>query len=78
MLNTNNRYVSDSIKQYHDCSFSDFIARMRINYAQQLMQNEPDKKVAAIAIESGFSSESSFFRAFKSITGMTPTEWRNQ
>lgn len=78
VLNTNNRYVSDSIKQYHDCSFSDFIARLRINYAQQLMQNEPDKKVAAIAIESGFSSESSFFRAFKSITGMTPTEWRNQ
>lgn len=77
-LNTNSRYISDCIKQYRNCTFSDFLAQQRVSYAQQLMQNEPEKKIAAIASESGFSGESSFFRTFKSVTGKTPAEWRNQ
>lgn len=31
-----------------------------------------------ISAEAGFATESSFFRAFKAQTGMTPTEWREQ
>lgn len=77
-LDTNSRYVSAAIKQYRDCTFSDFIAAYRVGYAQQLMAAHPDKKMSAVALESGFSGESSFFRAFKAITGMTPTEWRNR
>ena len=77
-LDTNSRYVSATIKQYRDCTFSDFIAAYRVGYAQQLLSAQPDKKMSAVAIESGFSGESSFFRAFKSVTGLTPTEWRNR
>ena len=29
-----------------------------------------------VAAESGFSSYTSFYRNFKSITGMTPQEWK--
>lgn len=77
-LDTNSRYVSATIKQYRDCTFSDFVTAYRIGYAQQLMTEQPDKKMSAVATESGFSGQSSFFRAFKSVTGMTPTEWRNR
>ena len=75
-LDTNSRYVSATIKQYRDCAFSDFVIAYRINYAQHLMMEQPDKKISAIATESGFSGHSSFFRAFKAVTGMTPAEWR--
>ena len=33
------------------------------------------KKVHAIWMESGFASEQTFCRIFKSNTGMTPKEW---
>lgn len=77
-LDTNSRYISATIKQYRDCTFSDFVTAYRVGYAQQLMSEQPDKKISAIATESGFSGQSSFFRAFKIVTGMTPTEWRNR
>lgn len=32
-------------------------------------------KMAIIAAEAGFSSEATFFRNFKAVTGMTPREW---
>jgi AraC-like DNA-binding protein len=33
-------------------------------------------KVAVVWMQSGFTTESSFFRAFKAITGMTPSDWK--
>ena len=77
-LDTNSRYISATIKQYRDCTFSDFVTAYRVGHAQQLMSEQPDKKISAVATESGFSGQSSFFRAFKTVTGMTPTEWRNR
>lgn len=77
-LDTNSRYISATIKQYRNCTFSDFVATYRVAYAQQLMLDQPEKKISAVASDSGFSGESSFFRAFKAVTGMTPTEWRNR
>ncbi|MBR1502421.1 MAG: hypothetical protein IJ618_00875 [Prevotella sp.] len=29
-------------------------------------------------LDSGFTNDSSFFRIFKQITGMTPSEWKKQ
>lgn len=77
-LDMNSRYISATIKQYRDCTFSDFVTAYRVSYAQQLMSEQPDKKISAVATESGFSGQSSFFRSFKTVTGMTPTEWRNR
>ena len=42
------------------------------------MQAWPDKKIAAVAIESGFANEMSFFRNFKQVEGVTPREWLNK
>jgi len=43
-----------------------------------LMRNNPDMKITLVYIEAGFANENTFFRAFKSHTSLTPTEWKSQ
>lgn len=74
-LNTNERYVSDAIKRGKGCSFTQFVNRYRVDFAQDLLRDDPEMKIAQVTFTSGFSSESSLFRTFKSVTGLTPKEW---
>lgn len=78
LLGTNSRYVSDCIKTSKGCTFSHFVNTYRINHAKQLIAQQPDIKSIELYLKSGFSNETSFFRTFKSHTGMTPGEWKNQ
>jgi AraC-like DNA-binding protein len=76
LLQTNRTYITDCIKATRGQTFSQFINSYRVEHAKQLLSRHPDKKMSAVAIESGFNTESSFFRAFKAETGITPNEWR--
>jgi AraC-like DNA-binding protein len=40
--------------------------------------SDTDAKIDSIAVECGFGSGSDFCRAFKSLKGCTPSEWRRQ
>lgn len=75
-LNTNSAYISSCINTKKGCSFSAFVNSYRIDYAKQLLREQPDAKVYEICVLSGFSTETSFFRVFKAQTGKTPSEWR--
>ena len=77
-LNTNSSYVSECINSVRSQSFSQFVNTYRIRHAQELLRQQPDMKTAALAEESGFSTEATFFRNFKIVTGMPPREWLNQ
>ena len=57
------------------CTFSQLVNDYRLKHAKQLLCQTSDMKISTVASESGFASESSFFRAFKADTGMTPKEW---
>jgi YesN/AraC family two-component response regulator len=74
-LSTNSSYVSECINSVRSQSFSLFINTYRIRHAQELLRKQPDIKTATLAEESGFSTETTFFRNFKIVTGMTPREW---
>ena len=74
-LSTNSSYVSECINSVCGQSFSQFVNTYRIRYAQQLLCRQTDVKIATVFSESGFSSEATFFRNFKAVTGMTPREW---
>lgn len=76
LLQTNRTYITDCIKATRGQTFNQFINSYRVEHAKQLLSRHPDKKMSAVAIESGFNTESSFFRAFKAETGITPNEWR--
>ena len=40
------------------------------------LRQHPHMKLNIIISESGFANETSFYRTFKTICGMTPAEWR--
>lgn len=54
-----------------------YVRDRRVAYACKML-NETDRKVLDIAFDCGFDSAQSFSRSFKSITGMSPTEYRNR
>lgn len=75
-LGTNTTYISACLNSQMGVSFPTFIARYRVAYAQSLMLREPGKRLSKVAEESGFADDASFFRTFKQITGVTPSEWK--
>ena len=78
MLCTNRTYIIDGIKAASGQTFTQFVNTYRVEQAKQLLARYPDKKMSAVCVESGFATESSFFRIFKAATGITPNEWRAQ
>ena len=77
-LNVNVKDVAECIKANRAVTFVQFVNGYRVDYAKQLLRQNPDIKIAALCLESGFASERSFFRIFKMFTGMTAQEWMNQ
>lgn len=77
-LGTNRNYISDCINSQGNGSFTQFVNTYRIEYAQRLMQQQPDMKISEVWTASGFSTERTFLRTFKAFTGMTPSEWKNK
>ena len=67
--------VTECISQQHGCTFAQLMATYRVRYAQQLLVAQPDMKLATIIAQSGFTSETTFFRSFKEVVGMSPKEW---
>ena len=67
--------LTDCIQSQRHCTFAQLIAEYRVHYAQQLLSENPEMKLYAVIAESGFTSESTFFRSFKAVTGLSPKEW---
>ncbi len=74
-FNTTPSYVSAVIKQKLGINFSKYISNLRITEAMRLLE-ETKKPISDILVESGFNSKQAFYRTFKSIAGMTPSEYR--
>lgn len=77
-LGTNITYVSECIRQCRGCTFPQFVANYRVEYAKQLLLQNPNKKISNVCDEAGFPTETTFFRTFKKVTGMSPSEWAAQ
>lgn len=67
--------LSACISTFKKCSFSQFVNSYRVAYAQQLMREQSDIKMSQVGQESGFANDTTFYRVFKTITGLTPSEW---
>lgn len=63
------------IKRVHGISPMQLITKTRISVGCRML-HESDATVAEIALECGFSDHSAFTRAFRAVTGMSPTQHR--
>lgn len=76
-LGTNRSAISNCINSQRNCSFPQFVNTYRVAHAKDLLCTQSDIKMAEVWVKAGFSSEASFYRIFKAITGSTPTDWRH-
>ncbi len=77
MENYNVTYYNDWFKQQTGYSPSLYLRKMRIERAKELLL-ESRHTMMDIAIMVGYSSNSTFTRAFHSITGKTPKTYREE
>lgn len=68
-------HFSRVFKKYSSTSFIDLVNKRRIRAAEQLLL-EGDLLVTDIAMQSGFSSLTTFNRVFKEMKGCTPSEFK--
>lgn len=74
-VNASTRHFCKVFKQATGLTFTDYLARTRVEKAKQLLQN-PHLRVSEIAFETGFESISQFNRSFKRVMGKSPTQFR--
>lgn len=77
-LCTNTTNISTCLNGELCTTFPSFITGYRIRYAQELMRKDPTMRLSQVAEESGFTNEKTFLRSFKTICGVTPSEWKQQ
>ncbi len=73
-LNTNRTYLSKAINSVSGKSFNEFINEYRIAEAKRLLYSKESELITidAIGKKAGFNSKATFFRVFKSLSGVTP------
>jgi len=77
-LNVHPAYLSREFSKYFDdLSFGDYIRKLRIEKATQLLV-ESKNSLAEIAYLTGFSDQSHFSRIFKKYTGKNPSAFRKK
>lgn len=78
--NSNRTYVSAAINRTYGISFSQYVARQRVEYAKLILRDKrytSGKAAVNDAITlSGFASDQSFYRVFKEQTSLTPLAYR--
>jgi AraC-like DNA-binding protein len=70
--------ASRAINHFFNKSFSELVVEYRIRKAEQLLTADSQKSltIEAIAFESGFNTLSAFYKAFKKINNVTPSQYR--
>jgi two-component system response regulator YesN len=75
-VNLSRTYFSQLFKQSTGENVTDCISRLKIEMAKKFLL-DPNYKVYEVAMDIGFESQYYFNKLFKSLVGLTPTEYRN-
>lgn len=70
-------YFCKSFKKATGMTFTDYLARVRVEKVKNLLLN-PHKRVSEAAYEAGFQSLSQFNRVFRRVAGESPTVYRDR
>lgn len=76
-IGISNVYLSKIFKPYFGQSFNDYLTKIRIQKAKELLKN-PFSTINEISSKVGYTDSNYFAKVFKKYTSMTPTEYRNK
>ncbi|MBF9018919.1 MULTISPECIES: helix-turn-helix domain-containing protein [unclassified Oceanispirochaeta] len=76
-VSLNPTYLSRLFKSVTNANLSDYILKIRMDKAQDLL-NRSGMKINDIAMEVGYNSAPSFTRVFRKYCGKTPREYREE
>lgn len=78
MLGTNRTYASRLIHNRGNLNFCDYVNDYRLQHAKKLLSKTADERlpIEEVALRSGFSSNSTFYRVFTSKEGISPSRYR--
>ena len=68
-------YLARQFRYHIGCSITEYRKLLKARAAARAL-NSPNVSFAAVADEFGFADQSHFGRAFKSVTGLTPLDYR--
>lgn len=72
-------YVSQIVNTITGDNFTHYINQYRVEAVKEMMSNSEyeNYNLLAMGLESGFTSKTTFYKAFKKVTGKTPSEYKN-
>jgi len=72
-------YVSQIVNIVTGDNFANYINYYRVKAVQEMILNADfeNYNLLTMGLESGFTSKTTFYKAFKKVTGQTPNEYRN-
>lgn len=76
-VNTSAFYFCKMFKKATGLTFTDYLARVRVEKVRNLLLN-PHKRISEAAFEAGFQSLSQFNRVFRRVAGESPTSYRDR
>ncbi|OMQ09528.1 AraC family transcriptional regulator [[Flexibacter] sp. ATCC 35103] len=72
-------YVSQIINTITGDNFAHYINQYRVEAVKEMITNSEyeNYNLLTMGLESGFTSKTTFYKAFKKVTGQTPNEYKN-
>lgn len=74
IIKVNRTYLSDYLRS-EGTTYYNYINSLRIQYAVEIMRDEPTLPLVDVSYRSGYSNPATFRRAFRDIMGCLPSEY---
>jgi AraC family transcriptional regulator len=68
-------YLARAFRRHYRCTVGERVRHLRVQFARGRLVAS-DEPLAQIALDAGFADQSHFSKTFKSVTGLTPRQYR--
>jgi len=68
-------HLARVFRRKYDCTIGEYVRRLRVEFARRQISTT-DLPFSEIALAAGFSDQSHLNKTFKSVSGLTPSEYR--